>query len=170
MGCPPHPLSSQGSPRTCGFFLGRPLPLFSDTSFSPLEARGWLDLALDSLIVLPAAVRRSRRGEEGQSVMAYHADQCLSPHPLPQRRWALGATELTHGAARDKRSCRSLPQSQPGHGHAPAPAARSPPPPGKDAQPPQLPPGPSAGMGVAGGVSAWPGGDKDQGLPSKNAS
>lgn len=103
-------------------------------------------------------------------MMAYHADQCLSPHPLPQRRWALGATELTHGAARDKRSCRSLPQSQPGHGHAPAPAARSPPPPGKDAQPPQLPPGPSAGMGVAGGVSAWPGGDKDQGLPSKNTS
>lgn len=36
---------------SCGFFLGRPRPLFSDTSFSPLEARGWLDLALDSLMV-----------------------------------------------------------------------------------------------------------------------
>lgn len=37
---------------TCGFFLGRPRPLFSETSFSCFEARGWLDFALDSLIFL----------------------------------------------------------------------------------------------------------------------
>lgn len=47
-GVPPPP----EPPCTCGFFLGRPRPLFSATSFSPLAARGWLDLAPDSLIVL----------------------------------------------------------------------------------------------------------------------
>lgn len=63
-GATPLPSSSQGTPRTCGFFLGRPRPLFSNMSFSPLEARGWLDLAPDSLIVLPAAVRRSGKGRK----------------------------------------------------------------------------------------------------------
>ncbi|TRZ16905.1 hypothetical protein HGM15179_010218 [Zosterops borbonicus] len=59
---------AQGIPRTCGFFLGRPRPLFSDTSFSPLEARGWLDLALDSLIVCPS--RGVTHEEEGEEVVA----------------------------------------------------------------------------------------------------
>ena len=80
----PPPPSSQGTPHTCGFFLGRPRPLFSDVSFSPLEARAWLDLAADSLIVLPAVVRRSGRERKvGQRWLATPAG-ATAPQPSPQ--------------------------------------------------------------------------------------
>lgn len=85
------PPFSQGTPRTCGFFLGRPRPLFSATSFSPLEARGWLDLALDSLIVCPSRVRRSGR-EEGQSNTALA--RCDIPQPSPWGRRDAPCTPL----------------------------------------------------------------------------
>lgn len=65
----------RATPHTCGFFRGRPRPLFCDASFSPLEARAWLDLAPDSLIVLPAAVRKSERRRK--------VSQCWVPTPVP---------------------------------------------------------------------------------------
>lgn len=102
-GCPAPP-SSQGTPRTCGFFLGRPRPLFSDTSFSPLEARAWLDLALDSLIFCPSSSEEEWEGgrEEGQSAVAP-----TSPH--------LGAGEMPPAPSRH-RSMHWLQGRAPNHG------------------------------------------------------
>ena len=65
--------------------------------------------------------------------------------------------EVAQGAVRDEWSCRSLAGVQPSCGRAPLPS------PSEDAQPPQLLPGPSAGLGAAGGVSARTGHDEDQG-------
>lgn len=76
----PHSCPAPPSPRTCGFFLGRPRPLFSDTSFSPLEARGWLDLALDSLIVCPSSGEEEWEG--GMSVSHGSGSPCQPCHPL----------------------------------------------------------------------------------------
>lgn len=67
---PPFPPSF---PHTSGFFLGRPRPLFSAASFSPLEASGGLGLAPASLI-LPCGCgeeeRGEKKGEEGRSALS----------------------------------------------------------------------------------------------------
>lgn len=67
-----------------GCFLGRPRPRFSVPSFSCLEARGWLDLELDSLIFLLSGAGGAMADARARPPACVRAPGCWE-----RRCWAL---------------------------------------------------------------------------------